>query len=66
MEEDAEDGEDNKRRKSGEKTESLSYYVPASVKAAKMMMKKNRAETERGSAGCCQMKTTSNQPFTVC
>lgn len=41
-------------------------HVTDSVMGGKMIKKKG-AQTEGGSAGCCQMKTatTSNQPITV-
>lgn len=56
------------RGKSVKKIVSRSVIdVTDSVTGGKMMKKKKRVQTERGSAGCCQMKTAtaSNQPITV-
>lgn len=73
MEEDTEEREHNKRQVCGlsrvkRKTVSV-IHMTDSVTAGKMMKKKRkkRGQTDRGSAGSCQMMTatTSNQPITA-
>lgn len=59
MEEDTEEREDNNRRKSEEKAESLSYVTDA-IKGANMMTKK-RAQSERGLPGCCQNEDSNHK-----
>lgn len=67
-------GQDKRQREGSLRREQLKerrsrsvIRVTDSVTGGKMMKKKKGAQTDRGSAGCCQMKTAtaSNQPITV-